>query len=111
MYFKGIGLFTKHQASSLAYRVFSIDQLEIIIEHFDKYPLQTKKRADFELFKSVVAMVKQGKHKSIEGLQEIVNYRASLNNGLTSLLKESFPNSVPVPRLIEIDNPQIPDPY
>jgi hypothetical protein len=95
----------------LTYRVSSIEALEKIIEHFDKYPLQTKKRADFELFKSVVMMVKSKKHLNTEGLQEIINHRASLNNGLTPLLKEAFPDFKPVPRLPDIDNPQIPDPH
>jgi len=84
--------------------------LEKIINHFDKYPLQTQKRADFELFKSVVMMVKSKKHLSQDGLQEIINHRASLNNGLTLLLKESFPKSNPVARISSIENPQIPDP-
>jgi hypothetical protein len=91
------------------YRVFSIEVLEKIINHFDKYPLQTQKRADFELFKLVVMMVKSKKHLSLEGLQEIINHRASLNNGLTTLLKESFPKSNPVGRISNIVNPQIPD--
>ncbi|HLT42013.1 MAG TPA: hypothetical protein VKZ95_04850 [Sphingobacteriaceae bacterium] len=32
------------------------------------------------------------------GLQEIVNLRASINNGLSDELKAAFPNTNPVPR-------------
>lgn len=35
----------------------------------------------------------------MNGLQDIINIKASLNEGLFSLLKEAFPNSLPVPRL------------
>jgi len=109
-FFEDQGYLTKSNNNSVLYRVFSIEMLEKIINHFDKYPLQTQKRADFELFKSVVMMVKSKKHLSQDGLQEIINHRASLNNGLTLLLKESFPKSNPVARISSIENPQIPDP-
>lgn len=42
-------------------------------------------------------MVK-GEHLTIEGLQSIVNIRASLNKGLSPALQEAFPNHVPVVR-------------
>lgn len=48
--FFGVGsLNTKHGAHSIQYRVFSIEDLEVIITHFEKYKLLTQKRADFEL--------------------------------------------------------------
>jgi hypothetical protein len=37
-------------------------------------------------------------HLNLEGLQEVVNLRASMNNGLTVKLKESFPNTKPARR-------------
>ena len=106
VFFEDQGFFTKLNNNSLIYRIYSIEMLEKVINHFENYPLQTKKRADFELFKSVVMLVKSKKHLSIEGLHEIVNHRASLNNGLTSLLKESFPKYCPVARISDIANHQ-----
>jgi LAGLIDADG endonuclease len=110
-YFDGQGILTRLKDNCLTYRVFSLETLDKIIEHFEKYPLQTQKRGDFELFKSVVMMVKCGKHLNTEGLQEIINYRASLNNGLTPILKEAFPNFILIPRFHKIVNPQVPDPH
>jgi hypothetical protein len=72
--------------------------LNWIIPHFDKYPLITQKRADYLLFRKVVMMMERGEHLTVEGLQAIINIRATLNKGLTPVLKEAFPNSVPVPR-------------
>lgn len=39
--------------------------------------------------------IKDGYNKTIEDIQNIVNIRASLNNGLSEALKEAFPNIVP----------------
>lgn len=48
--------------SSRWYYVTSITDLEVIIQHFDKYPLHTKKRADFELFKQILDLVQNKEH-------------------------------------------------
>lgn len=43
-------------------------------------------------------------------LQEIVNIRASINNGLSEELKAAFPNAKPAPRP-EVEVKDIPDPH
>ncbi len=82
-----------------AFRVSSPKQiLEHILPHFDKYPLITQKSADFLLFKIIVQMMLNREHLNEEGLQEIVNIRASLNLGLSNVLKSAFPDTIPVSR-------------
>jgi hypothetical protein len=44
-------------------------------------------------------IMQRGEHLTIEGLQKIVNIRASLNKGLTTALSVAFPNSIPFSRL------------
>jgi hypothetical protein len=69
-----------------------------VIPHFDKYPLKTKKHSDYLLFKEAVMIMQRGEHLTIEGIQKIVNIRASLNKGLTTLLNNAGfanPNSIP----------------
>lgn len=39
-------------------------------------------------------IMQRGEHLTAEGLQKIINIRASLNRGLTPLLLESFPKTV-----------------
>jgi len=51
LFFNGIGGIDKHGKTSSKYRVSSIKDLSIIIDHFDKYPLLTQKRANYLLFK------------------------------------------------------------
>jgi hypothetical protein len=46
-YFGGIGSITKEGKNTFQYRVSSKEDLKIIINHFDKYPLITQKHADF----------------------------------------------------------------
>lgn len=62
-----------------------------IVPHFGKYPLKTQKLADYLLFREVVMMMKRGEHLTVEGLQKIINIRATTNRGLTPALKEAFP--------------------
>lgn len=82
-YFKGIGKWVDHSHNSVVYSVNSLnDIINIIIPHFDKYPLLTQKFADYQLFKSAVLLMKEKKHLTLEGLQEIINIRASMNKGL-----------------------------
>lgn len=92
------------------WKVSNIDQINNrIIPHFNKYFLLTQKRADFEIFTKVVSIIKANEHLTFKGLQEIVNLKASLNQGLSDKLKESFPNVIPVSRSI-ISFDSIPDP-
>lgn len=83
------------------------DLREVIIPHFLKYPLITQKQADFELFKSVAELINKKEHLTIEGLQKIVNIRASINLGLSDVLKTAFPNLDPVlrPKVEATENP------
>jgi len=92
------------------YTVSSIKDIAVIIAHFSDYPLITQKRADFELFKRAVTIIQRGDHLTLEGLQEIVNLRASLNKGLTDVLKTSFPETISVSRPL-VENNVIPHPY
>ncbi len=61
----------------------------MIIPHFNKYPLITQKKADFILFSSIIELLYENKHSSIEGLNQIINIRSSMNNGLSDELKSA----------------------
>ena len=86
------------------YQVRSINKLtKIIIPHFEKYPLITKKQSDFLLFKEIVKLMNKGEHLTKEGLIKIINLKASLNWGLSDKLINYFPEAIKVKRpLIKI---------
>lgn len=94
----GVGSISKQGKNSFQYRVSGIEELDLIIFHFDKYPLVSKKYADFLLFKEVYYLIKQGEHLNMEGLKKILALKASINLGLTDDLRDAFPDVVPVLR-------------
>ena len=102
-YFGGIGsINAKHGAESIQYLVYSIEDLTILIAHFDKYPFITQKCADYLLFKMVVNLINRKEHLTMGGLLNIVSIKASMNQGLSSQLKEAFP-IIPVTRPLVLD--------
>jgi hypothetical protein len=80
-YFGNIGYITISTVrNTVEFRVSTIKEIvNVIIPHFDKYPLITKKASDYLLFKQIVLYIVDKKHLTSEGLQAIVNLRASLN--------------------------------
>lgn len=111
-YFGGIGSLTQHGKGSIQYRVSSLrDITNVIIPHFLKFPLITKKKADFILFQMVVELVSCKKHLTKEGLEKIISIKGSINLGLPSELKAAFPNIITLVERPEISNMVIQSPY
>jgi hypothetical protein len=110
VFFRGIGFIVSTKNNGVAFKARSLDDLKVLIAHFEKYPLMTQKRADFELFKSAVNKLSLKEHLKLQGFQEIVNIRASMNLGLTVALNKAFPETTPVPRPIVKDTYEI-NPY
>jgi len=107
----GVGsINTKHGPQTIKYYVQSIKDLAIIIDHFERCPLITQKRADYELFKQVFYLILKKEHLTVSGLHKIVAIKASINKGLSSELKAAFPNITPVPRP-KVEEILIHDPY
>lgn len=98
--FFGIGSITTNKKNGqVIYSVKSIEGINsIIIPHFDKYTLLTKKQADFVLFKKIVELIIHKHHLKEEGLRKILELKASLNKGLSPELEKAFPNIKPVHR-------------
>lgn len=75
-------------------------QLNKLIFHLEKYPLITQKAGDLLLFKQAMKLVNNKAHLTIEGLNQIVNIKASMNLGLSDKLKSEFAGYTPVERLV-----------
>lgn len=92
----GVGsIFFKRSKDLVLYQVTSIKDLAVIVCQFNKYPLITQKRADFELFQMAFNMINKKVHLSTRGFTEILSLKASLNNGLSRDLLASFPDITP----------------
>lgn len=99
-FFYGIGYVSKlnntSAQASVEFRVSTLkDIVDVIIPHFDNYPLITQKHLDYLLFKEIVLLMLKKEHNTSEGLQKIINTRASLNTGLSNDLRKAFPITVP----------------
>lgn len=71
-----------------------------VIPHFDKYPLMTKKYADYILWKKIILMQNSQQHLSMDGFIKCISFKASLNKGLNKTLKTLFPKIIPESRPI-----------
>ena len=70
----------------------------VITPHFTNYPLLTKKYFDYVFFKEIVKLMSEKEHSNWQGIQTIINNKASMNWGLPNELKKAFPYTVPVKR-------------
>ena len=62
------------------YEVRSIgDLMKRIIPHFQKFPLQTSKRRDFEIFANVCELIYQSKHLNVKYLEQIIQRSYLMN--------------------------------
>lgn len=94
----------RNKRSTAIYAVQSIkDLIEIIIPHFNKYPLLSQKRADFILFSQAVSLLYNRLHLTENGIYEILSLKASMGKGLSTALVGLFPNITPTTRPIVTD--------
>jgi len=98
----GVGKITKLAAESVQFRVTSLEDLNVIVNHFDAYPLLTDKQSDYLLFKEVISLMKEGKHLTSDGLNRIVSIKATLNGG-SDKLNLAFSNIEPALRPLHLN--------
>ena len=106
----GVGTITLHNNDTANFNVYSIKELQVIIDHCVKYPLITQKHSDFLLFKQAFEIIKRGDHLTEKGLLEIVGLKSALNLGLSEKLRAAFLNFVSITRPAFKFN-GIPDPF
>lgn len=108
-FFGGIGNL-KVKSNIVQFRVFSLDELDVILNHLEEYPLITKKSVDYSCFKEAIMLIKNKEHLNIEGFNKIISLRASMNLGLPNVLKEAFPD-ISKREIISKDIPSELNPY
>lgn len=88
--FFGVGIInTRKYKDVTSFTVTKINDLvNVIIPHFSKFPLQTQKRVDFELFCKIVESKKNKEHLTQEGLLKILSLKSALNKGLSKNTSE-----------------------
>lgn len=95
----GVGKIYDQGPEAIQYLVGSIEDLTVIVNHLNKYPLITKKSSDFLLFKLGLEIIKSKSHLIQEGLEKLISIKASLNLGLSKQLETAFPNVIPMTKV------------
>lgn len=72
----------------------SLRDIQLVILHFEEYPLLSKKSEYYMLFKQAFDVVKDKGYLMMEGLIQIVVLK-TLNRGLSDDLKEAFYDIIP----------------
>ncbi len=80
--FFGCGVVRRNHGERLSFRVRALNHLQqIIVPFFVSNPLQSKKRADFEKFKTVIKLMANNRHLEVDGLKEIRLIASQMNRG------------------------------
>ena len=93
----GVGaIYHRPDRKKSVYRVSNVNYIkDIIIPHFTKYPLISKKRIDYLLWSEVIKLILNKDHLNKEGFSKILSYYASINKGVSKKVQEYFPNVIP----------------
>jgi hypothetical protein len=106
----GVGKIYKLKRGTIQFQVTSIQELKVIIDHFDKFPLVSSKWADYILFKQGVELILNKAHLTQEGIRKFLSLKASMNWGLPESLVATFPDIVAEDRPLK-DYNNIPHPF
>lgn len=78
------------------YEISSIKSLNIVREHFEKYPLQTTKDIHFKLWCEVLDILNKKEHLTQKGFKKILSIKSAFPKGLSSSLLDNYPDIVPI---------------
>lgn len=110
--FFGVGIVHERKDRNMSY--YSVQSLRditnVIIPHFDQYPLITQKKADYLLFKQAINLLNLKVQSDIEGIRQILSIKAAMNLGLSDTLKFQFPTVLAERRPIVSSAVVVPDP-
>jgi len=107
----GVGTINQKSNGTCVYYIRQLLEIGKLIDHFDKYPLLTQKKADYLLFKYAFEIIKKKEHapQTLEGLRKLLAVKGSINKGFSDKLKQAFPDITPIKRPINLDS-KISDP-
>ena len=78
----GCGIIFQHSENAVVFKVYKLIEInEKIIPFFNKYRIHGVKAKDFANWCKVATMLKDKKHLTLEGLEQIRNIKAGMNTG------------------------------
>ena len=80
--FFGCGVVRSNHGDRMAFRVRGQEHLlQRIVPFFVEHPLKSKKRVDFEKFRSILLMMEAGEHLTVVGVERIREIARQMNRG------------------------------
>ena len=80
--FFGCGVVRSNHGDRMAFRVRGQEHLlQRIVPFFEEHPLKSKKRVDFEKFRSILRMMEAGDHLTAVGVERIRTIASQMNRG------------------------------
>jgi hypothetical protein len=80
--FFGCGVVRSNHGDRMAFRVRGKEHLlQRIVPFFEEHPLKSKKRVDFEKFRSILRMMEAGEHLTAVGVERIRGIARQMNRG------------------------------
>ena len=81
------------------FRVRSRSELNVIIAHFNKYPLQTTKALSFAYFYEILNLINKRVHTNISGFLKLASLINRLNKPLSQSLLDKLAQLGPLPNV------------
>jgi hypothetical protein len=93
----GTGVVRKNNVDRYEVRVRRLSELNKIVDFFKRFPLMTKKRQDFKIFKEIIEMMNNKEHLNREGIVKIEQKAFMMNrqtkNQLSRILRDYTPKT------------------
>ena len=85
----GFGKICKNHDDRKEFRVRGLENLNNLIKFFKKYPLQTSKRKNFEIFSEIIDLINKKQNLKKSGLKKIANLASKMNRKVKRHLESS----------------------
>ena len=85
----GFGAVRPNHGDRMDYCVRGLEELNEIVAFFQRNPLRSKKRSDFEIFAKIIDLMNEDLHLTNPGLNEIASLASQMNDGVTRSYLES----------------------
>ena len=89
--FFGCGVVRVNNGDRMELRIRGLKDLNHIVEFFEEHPLQTTKRTNFDKFATIVRLMNNNEHLTLEGLQSIDVIATSMNKA-SRILRDYTPD-------------------
>jgi len=95
LFFNNVGCINELNNNIVVYQIRDVKDLtNVVIPHFEKFPLFTNKEKDFLIWKDIVILINKKEHLNEKGLMKIINLKTFLNKGLSKELLVYYSNLV-----------------